>query len=129
MARIGGVNIPDNKQIEIALTYLYGIGRSLSRKILNETNIDPHKKTKDLTPQELNRLKGHIEKNYKIEGELRREVMLSIKRLKDIKCWRGLRHLKGLPVRGQRTRRNSRTIRGNIRRTVGSGKRKPPAPK
>ncbi len=129
MARIGGVNIPDNKQIEIALTYLYGIGRSLSRKILNETNIDPHKKTKDLTPQELSRLRDHIEKNYKIEGELRREVMLSIKRLKDIKCWRGLRHLKGLPVRGQRTRRNSRTIRGNIRRTVGSGKRKPPAPK
>ena len=129
MARIGGVNIPDNKQIEIALTYLYGIGRSLSRKILNETNIDPHKKTKDLTPQELSRLRDHKEKNYKIEGELRREVMLSIKRLKDIKCWRGLRHLKGLPVRGQRTRRNSRTIRGNIRRTVGSGKRKPPAPK
>lgn len=129
MARIGGVNIPDNKQIEIALTYLYGIGRSLSRKILNETNIDPHKKTKDLTPQELSRLRDHIEKNYKIEGELRKEVMLSIKRLKDIKCWRGLRHLKGLPVRGQRTRRNSRTIRGNIRRTVGSGKRKPPAPK
>lgn len=129
MARIGGVNIPDNKQIEIALTYIYGIGRSLSRKILNETNINPQKKTKDLTPQELNRLKDHIEKNYKIEGELRREVMFSIKRLKDIKCWKGLRHLKGLPVRGQRTRRNSRTIRGNVRKTVGSGKRKPPAPK
>lgn len=126
MPRIAGVNIPDNKQIEIALTYIYGIGRSLSRKILKETGIDPDKKASELLTQELAQLKDAIEKKYKIEGELKRQVMMNIKRLKDVGSWRGARHIKGLPARGQRTRTNTRTVRGNVRKTVGSG-RKPPA--
>jgi len=126
MARIAGVNIPDQKQVLTALTYIYGIGISLSRKILNKSGIDFQKRVKDLTQQELNTLKEIIEKNYKIEGELKRELIMNIKRLKDIGSWRGVRHLKGLPVRGQRTRTNTRTVRGNVRKTVGSG-RKPPA--
>jgi small subunit ribosomal protein S13 len=128
MPRIAGVNIPENKQILIALTYIYGIGLALARKILIQARIDFQKKAKDLTPEEINRLKEIIEKNYKIEGELRREVMMNIKRLKDIGAWRGIRHLKGLPVRGQRTRTNTRTVRGNVRKTVGSGRKPPPAP-
>src|SRR4030042_5017892 len=107
MPRIAGINIPENKQILIALTYVYGIGLGLGRKILAEAKINPILKSKDLTAEEINRLKEIIEKNYKIEGELRREVMMNIKRLKDISCWRGLRHMKGLPVRGQRTRTNT----------------------
>ena len=129
MPRIAGVNIPEQKQIQIALTYIYGIGFSLSRKILAEAGIDPFKKASQLTTEEVNKLKEIIEKNYKIEGELRREIITNIKRLKDIGCWRGLRHIKGLPVRGQRTRTNTRTVRGNVRKTVGSGKKPPPAPK
>jgi small subunit ribosomal protein S13 len=128
MPRIAGVEIPENKKIWIALTYIYGIGRSLSWKILREAKVNPELKAKDLKPEELNRLKEIIEKNYKVEGELRREKLMNIKRLKDIGCWRGLRHIKGLPVRGQRTRTNSRTVRGNVRRTVGSGRRPPPQP-
>ena len=128
MPRIAGVNIPENKQILIALTYIYGIGLALARKILMEAKIDFQKKAKDLTPDQINQLKEIIEKNYKIEGELRREVMMNIKRLKDISSWRGIRHIKGLPVRGQRTRTNTRTVRGNVRRTVGSGRKPPPAP-
>jgi len=128
MPRIAGVNIPENKQIEITLTYIYGIGLSLARKILIQAGIEFQKKAKDLTPEEINRLKEIIEKNYKIEGELRREVMMAIKRLKDIGTWRGIRHMRGLPVRGQRTRTNTRTVRGNIRKTVGSGRKPPPAP-
>ncbi len=128
MPRIAGVNIPDNKQIEVALTYIYGIGRSLSRRALAATKINPFKLAKDLTAQEINELKDYIEKNYKIEGDLRREKMVNIKRLKDIGCWRGLRHIKGLPVRGQRTRTNTRTVRGNVRKTMGSGRRPPPSP-
>lgn len=126
MPRIAGINIPEQKQIEIALAYIYGIGRSLSRKILNESKINPQKKAADLSTVEVNKLKELIEKNLKIEGELRREKMLNIKRLKDIGCWRGLRHIKGLPVHGQTTRTNTRTVRGNVRKTVGSG-RKPAA--
>jgi len=126
MPRIAGVNIPENKQILIALTYIYGIGFPLAKKILAETKIKPSLRAKDLSPDETNRLKEIIEKNYKVEGELKREKMLNVKRLKDIGCWRGLRHMKGLPVRGQRTRTNTRTVRGNVRKTVGSG-RKPPA--
>lgn len=129
MARIAGVEIPENKRIWIALTYIYGIGRSLSWKILREAKVDPNLKTKDLKPEEINRLKEIIEKNYKVEGELKREKIMNIKRLKDIGCWRGLRHIKGLPVRGQRTRTNSRTVRGNVRRTVTSGRKPPPQPK
>ncbi len=128
MPRIAGINIPENKQIEIALTYIYGIGRSLSRKILSEVGIKPDRKASELKPQEISQLKEIIEKNYKIEGELKRVIMINIKRLKDIGSWRGLRHIKGLPVRGQRTRTNTRTIRGNVRKTVGSGRKSAPEP-
>ena len=128
MPRIAGVNIPENKQILIALTYIYGIGLALSRKILIQAGIEFQKRAKDLTPEEVNRLKEIIEKNYKIEGELRREVMMNIKRLRDVGSWRGIRHIKGLPVRGQRTRTNTRTVRGNVRKTVGSGRKLPPEP-
>lgn len=128
MPRIAGVNIPEDKQIEIALTYIYGIGRSLSRKILAETEINPQARAAKLTSDEVNRLRELIEKKYRVEGDLRREVMMSIKRLKDIGSWRGLRHIRGLPARGQRTRTNTRTVRGNVRKTVGSGKKPPPGP-
>ncbi len=126
MPRIAGVNIPENKRIAIAITYIYGIGNSLSKKILNQAKIDENKKAKDLTQKEVNDLRDLIEKNYKIEGDLRRQVMINIKRLKDIGAWRGLRHMKKLPVRGQRTKTNTRTVRGNVRKTMGSG-RKPAA--
>lgn len=128
MPRIAGVNIPEQKQIETALTYIYGIGRSLSRQILAITKINPQTKAAKLTAAEVNKLKDVIEKNYKIEGELRREKMMGIKRLKDIGSWRGIRHIKGLPVRGQRTKTNTRTVRGNVRKTVGSGRKPAPEP-
>jgi small subunit ribosomal protein S13 len=124
MARIAGVNIPDNKRIEIALTYIYGIGRPLAVKILNELKINPDIRTRNLDPRELNQLREVVEKRYKIEGDLRRAVQMNIKRLKDIGCYRGIRHQRGLPARGQRTKTNSRTVRGNVRRTMGSGRRK-----
>jgi len=127
--RIKGVEIPDKKQIWIGLTKIYGIGRSLSFKILKEAKIDPFKKTQNLTGEELNKIQKIIEENYKIEGELKREQLLAIKRLKELGTWRGLRHIKKLPVRGQRTRTNTRTVRGNVRKTVGSGKKPGPAPK
>lgn len=126
MPRIAGVNIPDNKRIEIAVTYIYGIGRPLARKVLSEAKVDPNKKAKDLSQGEVNALKEVIEKNHKVEGDLRRQVMIHIKRLKDIGTWRGMRHAKKLPVRGQRTKTNTRTVRGNVRKTMGSG-RKPAA--
>jgi len=126
MPRIAGVNIPEKKQIEIALTYIYGIGLSLSRKILSQTKINPQKRAFQLTAEEANLLREVIEKKYKVEGDLRREIITNIKRLKDIGSWRGNRHIKGLPVRGQKTRTNTRTVRGNVRKTVGSG-RKPPS--
>lgn len=129
MPRIAGVNIPENKQIKIALTYIYGVGQPLAEKILEETGIEPSLRASQLTPQQANKLREVIEKQYKVEGELRREKMMNIKRLRDIGSWRGSRHIKGLPVRGQRTRINSRTVRGNVRKTVGSGKRAAPAPK
>lgn len=129
MPRIAGINIPEKKQIETSLTYIYGIGRSLSREILKEADIDPYTRALKLTPKEITHLKEIIEKKYKIEGDLRRELIINTKRLKDIGSWRGVRHLKGLPVRGQRTRCNSRTVRGNVRKTVGSGRKGAPAPK
>ena len=128
MPRIAGVNIPENKRIEISLTYIYGIGRSLSRKILEELKIDINKKASELSAKEVNDLKEYIEKKHKIEGDLRRQVMINVKRLKDIGAWRGLRHVKGLPVRGQRTKTNNRTVRGNIRKTMGSGRKPAAAP-
>lgn len=124
MARIAGVNLPTHKRMEIALTYIHGIGRSLSNKILEAAKIDPNLSTDDLSSKEENNLREIIEKDYKVEGELRRDKALNIKRLKEISSYRGARHVKGLPSRGQRTRRNSRTIRGNKRdRSVGSGRR------
>jgi len=125
MARIAGVNIPDNKRIEIALTYVYGIGRTLSNQILKEAKVDSNKRTSQLSDEELNSLRKTIdEKKYRLEGDLRREIMMNVKRLKEIGSYRGSRHMKGLPVRGQQTKTNSRTIRGNVRRTMASGKRK-----
>lgn len=125
MARIAGVNIPDNKRIEIALTYIYGIGQFLSNQILKEAKVDPNKRTSQLSEGELNNIRKTIdEKKYRLEGDLRREIMMNIKRLKEVGCYRGIRHIKGLPVRGQQTKTNSRTVRGNVRRTVGSGKRR-----
>ncbi len=122
--RLLGVNIPDNKRIEVALTYFYGIGRSRSRRLLLTNKINLDKRTKELTPDEVNRLKNWIEKNYQVEGELRQLIRRNIQRLKDLQTYRGLRHARRLPVRGQRTRTNSRTVRGNVRKTAGSGKRK-----
>jgi small subunit ribosomal protein S13 len=126
MPRLLGITIPDKKNIDIALTYLYGIGANSARAILKQAALDPFKKAGTLKPEELNRLKEIIEKSYKIEGELKREIAGNIKRLKEIGSWRGVRHMKGLPVRGQRTKTNTRTVRGNVRKTVGSG-RKPAA--
>ena len=123
MARIAGLNLPPNKRIEIALTYLYGIGLTLSKKILKKLNINPDTRTKNLTEEEVNRIREAVEKNYKVEGELRREILSNVKRLKEIGCYRGTRHSRGLPVRGQRTKTNSRTVRGNTRRTMGSGRK------
>jgi small subunit ribosomal protein S13 len=125
MARFLGINIPDDKKINIALTYIYGIGRSSSEKLLKEANIDFQKKTKDLSASELNSLKELIEKNkINTEGDLRRDIRSNIKRLINVNSYRGIRHTKRLPLRGQRTKTNSRTVRGNVRRTVGSGRAK-----
>ncbi|MBI2011102.1 MAG: 30S ribosomal protein S13 [Candidatus Colwellbacteria bacterium] len=124
MMRLVGINIPDNKKVGIALTSIYGIGRTAAGKILLLTKVSEAKRAKDLTPDEIGRLKEVIEKNYKVEGELRQVVRQNVKRLKDIKSYRGIRHSKRLPARGQRTKTNSRTIRGNVRLTAGSGKRK-----
>lgn len=123
MARIAGINIPNEKRIEAALPYIYGVGLTLSKKILEATKVDPNKRTKDLTEAELNRIRDFVEKNFKVEGELRQQVLLNIKRLKEIASYRGIRHIRGLPVRGQRTKTNSRTRRGNVRKTAGSGRK------
>ncbi len=121
--RIGGINIPENKRIEIGLAYLYGIGRSNAKQMLIAAKVDGSKKPKDLTADDENAIRREIEK-VKIEGDLKREIAQNIKRHKDIKTYRGTRHLKKLPVRGQRTKTNSRTVRGNVRRTMGSGRKK-----
>lgn len=124
MARICGVNIPDQKRIEVSLSYIYGIGIPLASKILKAANISPDKRAKELTSEEANRLQEIIEKNYKIEGDLKREIQGNIRRLRDILSYRGMRHSRRLPSRGQRTKTNSRTVRGNVRKTIGSGRRK-----
>ncbi len=121
--RIAGVNIPDNKKIEYALPYIYGVGLPSAKKIVKLAQVDQHKRAKDLTAQEVNRIREIIEKDYRIEGDLRREIMTNIKRLKELQTYRGLRHMRGLPVRGQRTKTNSRTRRGNVRKTMGSGRK------
>ena len=112
MARIAGVDIPNNKRVEIALTYIYGIGRKSSNDILAKTGIDPDKRAKDLTEEEIAKLRDEIENFYTVEGDLRREVALNIKNMVEINCYRGIRHRKGLPVRGQRTKTNARTRKG-----------------
>jgi small subunit ribosomal protein S13 len=121
--RIAGINIPEKKRIEIGLAYLFGIGRPLAKTILQKAKVDGGKKPADLTPEEENAIRREIEK-FKIEGDLSREIQQNVKRLKDIKAYRGTRHMKHLPVRGQRTKTNSRTVRGNVRRTMGSGRKK-----
>lgn len=126
--RIGGVTLPQDKRIEIAMTYIYGIGRSTAVKILQSVKIDPSIRVKDLTESDEGKLRDYIKSHYKIEGDLKREVLGNIKRLKEIKCYRGLRHSRNLPCRGQRTKTNSRTVRGNVRKTLLSG-RKPSAQK
>ncbi|MDP3741496.1 MAG: 30S ribosomal protein S13 [bacterium] len=121
--RIAGVTLPAQKRIEASLPYLFGVGWSRSKKILTATKIDPGKKTQDLTEAEVEKIKEFIESNFKVEGQLKQEILQNIKRLKEIGSYRGIRHIKGLPVRGQRTKTNSRTVRGNVRRTAGSGRR------
>jgi small subunit ribosomal protein S13 len=126
--RIAGVTIPNEKRVEISLTYIFGIGKSKANAILKLAQINPDARVKDLTDEQTNRLRELIEKQHKVEGDLRREIFANIKRLKDIGSYRGSRHTKSLPTRGQRTKTNSRTVRHNIRKTATSG-RKPPAEK
>ncbi len=118
MPRISGVNLPEDKHIEIALTYVMGIGRTLSNKILSELKIDPQTKAKDLSDDQESKLNLYIRENLEVEGDLRRQVASDIKRLKEINCYRGERHKKGLPVRGQRTKTNARTRKGKVRRVA-----------
>lgn len=120
MARIAGIDLPRDKRVEIGLTYIYGIGRKSANKILQEAGVNPGTRVKDLTEVEVGRLREVIDKNYVVEGDLRREVSLNIKRLVEIGCYRGLRHRRGLPVRGQNTKTNARTRKG-VKRTVGKG--------
>ena len=122
--RIAGITIPPEKRLEIALTAIYGVGRPMAHNILNKAKIPFDKKSKEVSAEEENRIRKIIEGEIKIEGDLRREVSSNIRRLKDVRCFRGLRHAKNLPVRGQRTKTNSRTVRGNVRKTMGSGRKK-----
>ena len=122
MARISGVDLPKNKRIEIALTYIYGIGRSLSQEILTATGIDMNTRCDNLTEAEVTKIRDYIDKNAKVEGDLRRDISMSIKRLMDLGCYRGLRHRKGLPCRGQRTKTNARTRKGPARTVAGKKK-------
>ncbi|MCD6195132.1 30S ribosomal protein S13 [bacterium] len=126
--RIAGKDLPKDKRLEIALTFIYGIGPSLAREIIQSVQVDPGKKIKELTPDEEKKIRHYIEKNLKIEADLKLEIERNLRRLKDIRCYRGMRHLRGLPVRGQKTRKNARTRKGK-KITVGSGRNKPPAPK
>ena len=122
MARISGVNIPLNKRAEVGLTYIYGIGRSTAKKICSELALDPNEKVRDLTDEEVTKLRGYIDANLEVEGDLRRERSQAIKRLSEIGCYRGVRHRRGLPVHGQRTKTNARTRKGP-KKTVGRGKK------
>jgi small subunit ribosomal protein S13 len=129
MPRIAGIDIPEKKQIKFSLRYVYGIGPFLALEILKKAKIDPTTKTSDLTSDQIGTLSEVITNDYLTEGELKRSIINNIRRLKDIESWRGMRHSRRLPVRGQRTKRNSRTVRGNKKTTVGSGKKAAPAPK
>jgi small subunit ribosomal protein S13 len=124
MARIEGVDLPRNKRVEIGLTYIFGIGKNTSQQILRETSINPDKRVKDLADAEITSLRDYINKNLKVEGDLRRELQMNIKRLMEIGCYRGLRHRRGLPVRGQRTRTNARTRKGPKKTVAGRGRRR-----
>lgn len=124
MARIEGVDLPRNKRIEVALNYLYGIGPTRSRQILEATRVNPDIRVKDLTESDVNLLRDYITKNFKVEGDLRREVQMNIKRLIEIGCYRGMRHRRNLPARGQRTRTNSRTRKGPKKTVAGRGRRR-----
>lgn len=123
MARIAGITLPANKRIIIALTYIYGVGPNIAKKVLKTAGISEDTRSKDLTDDQANKIRELVEKGQRVEGDLRREVFSNIKRLKDIACYRGTRHIKHLPAHGQRTKTNSRTVRGNVRRTTGSGRR------
>ena len=122
MARIAGVDLPKDKRIEIALTYIYGIGKSLSSDILSEAGVDPNMRAKDLSESDVSNIKKVMDEDYKVEGDLRKEVSMNIKRLMDLGCYRGLRHRKGLPVRGQKTKTNARTRKGPKRTVAGKKK-------
>ena len=123
MARISGVDLPRGKRIEIALTYVYGIGRARAQQILGNTGVNPDTRTQDLTDEDVSRIRREIETKYKVEGALRTETSMNVKRLMDIGCYRGLRHRRGLPVRGQRTHTNARTRKGPRRQSI-AGKKK-----
>jgi small subunit ribosomal protein S13 len=123
MARISGVDLPTNKKIEVALTYIYGIGITTSKKILSESKVDPERRVKDLTEEEVNSLRKVIDSTVKVEGDLRSETAMNIKRLMDIGCYRGIRHRRGLPVRGQNTKNNARTRKGNRKAQAGKKKK------
>lgn len=123
IARIAGVTLPPKKRIDVALRSIFGIGATRAGEVLTEASVPAHIRTDDLSEQQINALRERIEKTYKVEGDLRREILLNIKRLKEINAYRGVRHTKNLPVRGQRTKTNSRTVRGNVRRTMGSGRK------
>ena len=123
MARIAGVDLPRNKRIEVALTYIFGVGRTTATKILSESGVGPSVRTDDLTDEQVSAIRGVIEKSCRVEGDLRRDVQMSVKRLMDLGCYRGLRHRRGLPVRGQRTHTNARTRKGPKRATVTQKKR------
>jgi len=126
--RIAGVTIPNEKRVAIALTYIFGVGRTKAGQVLESAKVNPNTRVKDLTEEQANRIREIIEKQNKVEGDLKREIFANIKRLKEIGSYRGSRHAKGLPVRGQRTKTNNRTVRGNVRKTATSGK-KPAAQK
>jgi small subunit ribosomal protein S13 len=124
MPRIAGVDLPRNKRVEIGLTYIYGVGRSRSNEILDETEVNPDTRVKDLSESETSRLREFIDRNYRVEGDLRRQVSQNIGRLKEIGCYRGMRHRRNLPVRGQRTRTNARTRKGPRKTVPGRGRRR-----
>ena len=124
MARVASVDIPDNKRVEISLQYIYGIGPTLSQKILSETGVDPNARVKNLTDEELNKIRETIDREYKVEADLRREITFNIKRLVEIGSYRGLRHRRSLPVHGQRTKTNARTKRGPKKTVAGRGRRR-----
>lgn len=121
--RIAGVIIPNEKRVEIALTYIFGIGKTRANEILRETKVNSDKRVKNLSEDEVNKLRVIVEKKHRVEGDLRRDIASNVKRLKEIGCYRGIRHAKNLPARGQRTKTNSRTVRGNVRKTMGSGRK------